>query len=279
LADNDLNTARFTVLLPTYNEVENIAAILDSLSSLYPAARILVLDDSSTDGTQKAVEQSHHANGNITLIERDPDRRGLTASVMEGISRTETPYFIVMDADFQHPPASVRRIMQKLAAGSDIVVGVRETKEPMSLDRRIASQGAHRISAFYLWTKRQPRCRDTMSGFFGGRTDLFRDIVTRKGDRFERKGFKVLFDLLKFSPRNLKMDEMEFQFGDRAGGLSKMSSIVILSILRQCGVVGKATAVSVDFFFVNRTGRVVGMLILGAIVAIALLMNGAKPTP
>jgi dolichol-phosphate mannosyltransferase len=275
----DLNTARFTVLLPTYDEVENITAIIDSLVALYPTAKIMVLDDHSMDGTQAAVEAAHRANSNVTLLARDPARRGLTASVMEGISLTETPYFVVMDADFQHPPAAIRRIVDKLATGSDLVVGVRETKEPMSLDRRVASQGAHRISALYLWSKRQPRCRDTMSGFFGGRTDLFRDIVTRKGDRFERRGFKVLFDLLKFSPRDLKISEVEFQFGDRAGGLSKMSSTVILSILRQCGYAGKAAAMSVDFFFVNRTGRVVGMLILAAIVAIALLMSGGKPTP
>jgi len=110
---------------------------------------------------------------------------------------------------------------------------------------------------------RRPTTEDTMSGFFGGRTRLCQEVIARKGQHFERAGFKVLFDLLKFLPRGTRVDEVEFQFSTRRSGESKLSSRIILSILRQCGVVGKMAALAVNFLFINMLGRFLSALALG----------------
>jgi dolichol-phosphate mannosyltransferase len=102
-----------------------------------------------------------------------------------------------------------------------------------------------------------------MSGFFGGSTKLCQDIIAKNGHKFERAGFKVLFDLLKFLPRDTVVQEVRFTFNTRRSGESKLSSRVILSILRQCGMAGKATALAVNFLLINSIGRFLSALALG----------------
>jgi dolichol-phosphate mannosyltransferase len=269
--------ARLTIVLPTFNEADNIGNIVPELFSMYPGARIIVVDDSSRDGTAAVVEAMTKQYPGLKLVERKNTRRGLTASVMEGILAVETPYFINMDADFQHPPASVAELYSALEGGADLVIGTRQTMGPLTFSRRIASQGAHKLAATYLWFRRQPGSTDLMSGFFGGRTEMVRDVIVRKGDGFERKGFKVLFDVLKFLPKDAKRQEIPYTFGDRTKGQSKLNGQVVLSVMRQCGPFGKATGFSLEFFLINPAGRVVGLLLLAAIFMIAVLMTGAPP--
>ena len=271
------NYARLTIVLPTYNEADNIRNIVPELFSLYPNARIVVVDDSSKDGTPAAVEEMAKKYPGLKLIERARVKRGLTASVMEGILAVETPYFVNMDADFQHPPESVTGLYDALEEGADLAIGVRKTMGPLTFSRRIASQGAHKLAATYLWFRRQLGSRDLMSGFFGGRTEVVKGIILTKGDKFERRGFKVLFDVLKFLPKEAKRAEVEYTFGDRTKGQSKLSGQVVLSVMRQCGPLGKATGFSLEFFLINPAGRVVGLLILAAIFMIAVLTTGAPP--
>jgi dolichol-phosphate mannosyltransferase len=277
--ENDL--ARFTVVLPTYNEVENISNIVEELFRLYPGISISIIDDGSKDGTVEAVNALQKTHGRLMLTQRDPSKKGLTASLMEGISSVKTDYFIVMDADFQHPPASVADLMSKVSEGADLVIGVRVNKEPLTISRRIASSGANKLAAFYLWLCRQPRSRDLMSGFFGGRVDTSRTIITKYGDRFEKKGFKVLFDLLKHVPRDIRLEEAEFVFGVRAGGRSKLNSDIILSVMKQCGLAGKMLGTTIQLLVISKAAQVIGLLILVAIFAIAIVIGTTphSPTP
>jgi len=277
--ENDL--AKFTVVLPTYNEVENISNIVKELFRLYPGISISVIDDGSTDGTVEAVLALQKEHGCLTLMRRDPSNKGLTASLMEGISSVKTEFYIVMDADFQHPPASVGDLMSKVSEGADLVVGVRVNKEPLTISRRIASTGANKLAAFYLWMRRQPRSRDLMSGFFGGRAETARRIISKYGNKFERKGFKVLFDLLKHVPRDIRLEEAQFIFGERAGGESKLNSDIILSVMKQCGLAGKMLGTTIQLMVISKAAQVIGLLILVAIFAIALTMGMAphSPTP
>ena len=271
--------SKLTIVLPTYNEVENISNIVPELFRLYPGVHVTVVDDSSSDGTGEAVEGLRATHQNLKLIERHISKKGLTASVMEGIASVQTEYFVAMDADFQHPPASVADLYGELMKGADVAIGVRRDMGTLPLYRRAASWGAHKLAASYLWCRRQPRSRDLMSGFFGGRTEIAKNILRNKGDKFEPKGFKVLFDLLKFVPRDSKVAEASFTFGDRVSGNSKLNSDIILSLLKQCGSLGKVASFTVEFFFINKAGRVVGLLILVAIIAIALMMGGQPAKP
>jgi len=252
-----------TIILPTFNEGGNIQSMLETLDSLYPGAFIVVADDNSRDDTHGKVEAFSSTHPRVRLLNRDPTDRGLTASIMEGLMNVETERFVVMDADFQHPPEYVAELHARLTAGADMAVGVREDKNSLSFSRMLASWGAHTMAMTYLRAMHRPITKDTMSGFFGGDTKTCQRAISEKGGRFERAGFKVLFDLLKFLPRDTKVEEVRFPFSSRRNGESKLSSGIILSILRQCGLAGKAAALAVNFLFINILGRFLSALVLG----------------
>ena len=252
----------FSIILPTLNESENILPMMEALDSLYPNAGIIVVDDHSKDGTADIALEFGKRRAKVQVVQRDPSDRGLTASIMDGIMHADTKYFVVMDADFQHPPESIAGLVAQLIDGNDLVIGVREDKYKLSFTRKWASIAAQVMAVSYLYAKRQPTSGDTMSGFFGGRSELCQKVIADNGDKFERAGFKGLFDLLKFLPRDIKIAEVEFKFNSRRAGESKLSSRVILSIMRQCGIAGKALAGSM-FFLTNTVGRFIAALGLG----------------
>jgi dolichol-phosphate mannosyltransferase len=106
-------------------------------------------------------------------------------------------------------------------------------------------------------------------------------VISKYGDRFERKGFKVLFDLLKHVPRDIRLEEAQFVFGARAGGESKLNSDIILSVIKQCGLAGKMLGTSIQLLVISKAAQVIGLLILVAIFAIAIVIGTTphSPTP
>lgn len=265
----------FSVILPTLDEADNILPMIETISNLYPECKIIVVDDNSTDGTRERVLDRYPTSDRIKVIKRDPEDRGLTASIMEGILNAETEYFVVMDADFQHPPQSLGGMAASLKEGNDLVIGVREDKMSMIFYRQFASWGAHAMARIYLAFMRRPSTKDTMSGFFGGNTALCQKIIRENSSKFERKGFKALFDILKFAPRDMKIGEVIFKFNARRSGESKLNSKVVLSIMRQCGIGGKALAALVTFFVLNSFGRLLAAMLLGLVsTVVAILFTG-----
>ncbi len=274
MAPSNVDDGDLTIILPTYNEADNIGLMIKSLLESYPGAQVIIADDNSVDGTAEVANKALPSGGHQVIV-RDPRDRGLTASVMEGIMSARTPFFVVMDADFQHPPCYVGSLAASLREGNDLVIGVREEKLSMLFSRQFASGGAHMLARSYLRIKGQPSSSDTMSGFFGGRTDMCQKIIADKGERFERKGFKVLFDLLKFIPQDARIKEVEFKFDARKRGESKLNTTIILSILRQCGIPGKVGAASAQFFLMTSPGRFMGALLLGILSSISVMtLNG-----
>jgi dolichol-phosphate mannosyltransferase len=265
-----LDYGLFTIVIPTLNEAGNVRNMIEELFHEYPGVKITIVDDGSQDGTAESVLGMQKNLPGLRLIQRDPIERGLTGSVVDGIKSVETSGFVVMDCDFQHPPSKVKDLMVELQRGAKLVVAVREGMEPLSFSRRIGSGGAHKLASTYLWFKRRPTTRDTMSGFFAMRTDLAKEIVEKNEEQFEKRGFKILFDLLRFTPRDTTVVESAYKFGDRASGQSKLSSDVVLSVLRQCGLGGKVASGTLHFFLINKAGRAVGFIILAAIFAIVI---------
>lgn len=240
--------ASFTVILPTYNEVQNIRSMVEELLRLYPGISVLVVDDNSVDGTVEAVQELGRRHPTVRLMVRDPRDRGLTASLMDGIANAGTEHFIVMDADFQHPPAVVGDVIEMLSAGHVLVVGTRNDIKAMKATRRLASWGANFIARSYLFVHRKCRPRDLMSGFFGGDAAVWKNVIQKSWGGFERQGFKILFDLMKFAPPGTRVSEVRYDFGERSGGESKLDSRAILSLLRQCGIPGKVLAALIGPF-------------------------------
>lgn len=231
-----------TLVVPTLNEAPNIQRFLDEAERHVPGARVLLADDDSQDGT-RAIAASFRGDLRVAVLHRtDRADRGLTASVADALLAVETPFAVVMDADLQHPFAALPDMLTALDDGAEVAIGTRIDDASFSFRRRMASRIARGLASLHLARRAGVRPRDPMSGFFGGRADLLRDIVRERGAAFERGGYKVLMDVLLHAPRPLRIAEVEYVFGARHAGESKLALHHYLSFLRQLGTTGRLTA-------------------------------------
>ena len=230
----DMDFSDVTIITPTFNEGENIGPLLEYLSKHLPGVHVIVADDGSTDGTREYVREFQKTNPKFHLLDREKEAvHGLTISVIDAIKQTETPYFVVMDCDFQHPPEKVAEITVKLREGFHFVVGERDEIPEWSFKRRLISWGASVIGKFSLWLHCSATCGDVMSGFFGGKTDFVKTIIENHPKGFRPQGYKILFELLKHSKRKkTTVGRVGYIFQQRAHGESKISKKHIIEFLK-----------------------------------------------
>jgi dolichol-phosphate mannosyltransferase len=217
-----------TVIIPTFNEGENIEAIIRTIEEILAQAgirgEILVVDDSSPDGTIPTVRALGTALPNLRLVIRTSDP-GLSQSVVEGFSLARAPVFLVMDADFSHPPELIPRFLEDIRRGADVVIGSRYMKgggiEAWPFSRRIISSGATVLGRILF-----PEITDPVSGFFA----VKKEVV--EGVSLHPKGYKILIEVLGRGSWR-KAIEIPFVFRDRKAGSSKLRPGTILYYLRQ----------------------------------------------
>jgi dolichol-phosphate mannosyltransferase len=224
-----------TVIIPTLNEEKNIYELMYYIDKQYPGIHIIVADDGSQDRTQLMVNQYNYKNKNVTLLNRSNHTiHGLTASVIDAIKITKTRYFVVIDGDFQHPPEKIKEIHSKLYfwQDNDIVVGTRnKIVKEWAIFRRFASKTAIYLGQIRLLL-RGIYCKDVVSGFFGGKTILFKKVIDRYEDKFEKEGYKVLFELLKYVDTKVRISNVYYDFGMRKRGKSKMNGLHVFAYLK-----------------------------------------------
>ena len=205
-----------SVILPTYNEVENIRLIVPELSRVFEKEKmdgeIIVVDDNSPDGTACVAEEL--AKSYPVRVHVRKSARGLSKAVMEGFALSQGDICVVMDADLSHPveklPEMVRPIMQ---GDCDAVIGSRYVEgggsENWSLVRRMMSRGAGFLA------KGVTRLSDPTSGFMAVRKDIL------AGRNIDPLGWKIVLEVVvKVAPRFI---EVPILFADRAQGKSKLS--------------------------------------------------------
>jgi dolichol-phosphate mannosyltransferase len=146
---------------------------------------------------------------------------------------------MTIDCDFQHPPSALGDMYQRMEEGADLCVGVREDRFALGFVRWAGSWVFNVYADMYLMSKGKRISEDIMSGLIAGRTDVFVPVIRDNRDGLEMQGWKVLIDLLKFGPSDLKMARTEYRFGKRAEGESHISSRVVLTTFNQCGRSGK----------------------------------------
>jgi len=218
-----------TVIIPTLNEESNILELLNLIEKLYKNISIIISDDGSEDSTQYIVKEYSKKNKKIKLLDRSEMAvHGLTASVVDASKTVKTKYTIVMDGDLQHPPEKIKEIVKALREGNELVVGERKKVFDWPLNRRIISEIATLLGKSRLLLK-GATCEDILSGFFGIKTKLVQDIDINK---FEMKGYKILFDILKNIDKNTKIKNIYYDFGMRKRGHSKIGKTQIISFLR-----------------------------------------------
>ncbi|MCL1978547.1 MAG: glycosyltransferase [Methanomassiliicoccaceae archaeon] len=230
----------FTIILPTYNEEENIEKMVVSLREMYPDFQILIMDDNSSDRTKEIVDSLNLEN--VRFVVRDSDVRGVTASVCDGILMAGTDLFMCMDSDFQHPLEAAGRIYAELNKDYDLVVGLRVDRWALGFKRSMGSWLFHFLASSVLFVHGKKRSKDIASGLFGGSVELFSDVIREHGDKFEMRGFKLLFDFMLHAPSDIKVGGIKYEFGRRMNGKSKVNPEIVYRSFHQCGMVGRFLA-------------------------------------
>lgn len=217
-----------TIIIPTLNEEDSINVLLSKLEEYVPNAKIIIADDGSSDKTQEIVTNFKGTLKIFFLDRKKEDSKGLTASILHAIDFVETPHFIVMDGDLQHPPERVKDFYTALKSGNNLVVGNRiKVVDEWPIHRKLMSKIATILGRISLFFRNKKTAKDIMSGFFGSKTVLWQTLIVTKKSEFNPKGYKILFDFLKLNEAQLKIDNINYVFGSRNFGDSKISKKVI----------------------------------------------------
>ena len=234
-----------TVIIPTFNEEDNIGKLCKIILKMFPQTFIIVVDDGSEDKTQEIVLKLAEMNPNLDLLNRKSEKvHGLSISIADAIHVVKTENFMVMDADFQHPPESLEDALQCFKQEPALVIGRRDHVENWTTSRKIISWGAQVLGKIVLSIKRQQKPSDLMTGFFGGKQKLVGNLLKNEVN-LQKKGYKILFDILKVFPKDEKIVEFGYTFRDREHGVSKIGKTQIFAFLR-----------SLILGFVNRQKRI-----------------------
>src|SRR5512136_2429515 len=165
-----------TVILPTYNERQNIPLLIDGiLRAVQTPVQILVVDDNSPDGTWQVVQEIAAHEPRVRLLLRTTER-GLTSAIWAGIQAADTEAVSWMDCDLAMPPEAIPSLLDRLAAGAEIAIGsryVRGGSDPgHGLMARAFSVVINTFASLLLgWG-----VRDYTSGFVPARHDVFEKI-------------------------------------------------------------------------------------------------------
>jgi len=149
---------------------------------------------------------------------------------------------MTMDCDFQHPPEAIGGMYEKMEEGCDLCVGTRVDRFALGFVRWAGSWAFNVYCNLYLLRHGKRLVSDLMSGLIAGRTDVFVPVINDNRDGLEMKGWKVLLDLLKFGPSDIKISVSEYRFAKRAQGESHIGQNVVLTTFNQCGRFGKFCA-------------------------------------
>lgn len=218
---------RCVVVVPTYNEKENIQLFLAAVRSSVPEAEILVVDDNSPDGTGSLAEQSASELGQIKVLHR-PGKQGLGSAYRNGFTiALDEGYDVIvsMDVDFSHDPDVIPSLLLAIEAGADVVIGSRYVPGGATADwplhRRLLSRWGNRYTGLVLGVG----VRDCTSGFRAYRSDALRLIDPAST---AAEGYAFLTELVRrLVVHGRTINEVPIVFRDRERGTSKMSPRIV----------------------------------------------------
>lgn len=219
---------RAVVVVPTYNERENVVDLLHALRVAVPEADLMIVDDLSPDGTGELADAAAAELGRVTVVHRQ-GKPGLGAAYRHGFGLAfDAGYeaIVSMDSDFSHDPSVVPTMLRLLGEGADVVIGSRYvagggTKD-WPLHRRLLSRWGNRYAGLVLGAK----VRDCTAGFRAYRADVLKAIDPGSTGA---EGYAFLTELTRRLARHgAKIVETPILFKDREKGTSKMSGRIIV---------------------------------------------------
>ncbi|MCX7669367.1 MAG: polyprenol monophosphomannose synthase [Anaerolineae bacterium] len=237
-----------TVILPTYNERDNIPLLIAGiLRHVRPPVKVLVVDDDSPDGTWQVVAEIAAADPRVRLLRRTTER-GLTSAIWAGIQAADTAAVSWMDCDLAMPPETIPELLARLEAGADLAVGSRYVRGGKDVGHSFMARAFSVTINLFAMLLLGRRVRDYTSGFIAARRALFavgdgteRGRLTLRGDYGE-----YCIDLLARAQRlGLRIEEVPYVCGARFSGQSKTGATIadylrrgwkyVVTILRLAG--------------------------------------------
>jgi dolichol-phosphate mannosyltransferase len=218
------------VIVPTYNEALNVGRLLPRILAQDSRLHVLIVDDSSPDGTHVLVETMARRETRVSALVR-PRKEGLGKAYKAGFSAGlagSYDVFITMDADLSHQPEHLPVMLQE-AARADVVIGSRYVPgggtENWALHRRILSRAGNAYARTVLGLP----IRDCSSGFVLYRRRVLESIALND---IRSEGYSFLMELKHLAHRaGFSMRESPIVFIERAGGKSKISKAILLEAL------------------------------------------------
>ncbi len=216
------------VIIPTYNEIENIEAIIEAVLSLRKEFHILIVDDDSPDGTADKVRSLQQEYAQQLFLEVREGKQGLGTAYIHGfkwaLARSYT-YIFEMDADFSHNPSDLLRLYKACANGADMVIGSRYKKGVnvvnWPLHRVLLSYGA----SFYVKIITGMPIKDPTAGFVCFHRRVLEAIELDKV-KFVGYAFQIEMKFRAYR-KKFNIEEISIIFKDREKGKSKMSSRIV----------------------------------------------------
>lgn len=271
------NRIPVSVIIPTYNEKQNISSVIfECLKALPPGAfdtEIIVVDDDSDDYTWQYPPRLFGHDPRVRVIRRQAENAGLARSVVNGFEAATNEYCAVIDADLQHPPEKLGELFGALDEGADVAIGSRHIDgggiENWSTSRKIVSKGATFCARGALASVRD--ISDPMSGFFAIRRRVL------DGVELNPQGYKILLEILGKGHYET-VTEVPYVFQERERGESKLTADEYVKFLEHLGqlavdsrdldsVIGAERAVrGAEFAFIGAVGTLVNMLVFSLLV-------------
>ncbi len=261
------STPQLSIIVPTFNERENIPVLLERLGKVLAgeAWEVIFVDDDSPDQTWSSARSLALGDLRVRCLRRI-GRRGLSGACIEGVLASSSPFIAVMDADLQHDEAQLPNMLGILRNDrADLVIGSRyiEGGSAESLSgRRLGISWLATTIAKELF---RIEVKDPMSGFFMMQRQTFEEIAPK----LSVQGFKILLDIIVSGQNRLRIVEVPYKFRSRILGVSKLDSLVALDFIGL--LVSKLTGdlVSLRFLLFALVGAI-GMVVHFATLYLSL---------
>lgn len=265
--DDSPTPLELAVVIPTFNESENVHPVLEHLAKVLVGTKyeVIFVDDDSPDGTADCIRAIARSDPYVHVLQRI-SRRGLASACLEGMMSTAAPHIAVLDADLQHDEQILPQMIAKLKSERlDVVVATRN-----ALGGGMGEFPRHRVFLSNLglrlsrWISHS-HISDPMSGFFVVTRDYLEEVVRSASGI----GFKILLDLIASAERPVRVAEVPYTFRERLHGSSKLDIIVGLEYLQLLLDKKIGNLVPVRFLIFSTVGAI-GVL-LAAVVLYVLV--------
>jgi len=229
----DPATARAVVIIPTYNEVDNLELAVEAIHDAAPELHVLVVDDDSPDGTGRLADRIAASDPLVTVLHHGA-RAGLGAAYVAGFGVALAAGFdilIEMDADGSHPAAVLPALIARLDAPdrADLVIGSRRVPGGGFVDWPAARRLLSRAGNLYARLALGIRVMDATAGFRAYRADVLRSLDLAG---VESRGYCFQIDMtLRVLDAGYRVAEVPIIFIDRQRGVSKMNSRIVLEAM------------------------------------------------